>query len=506
MYSTILSYFDGSKVIRMRSVNSLLTDLKAHFSLWVFLPFFGFLLWLLIGKVFWMDEAATGIHILANVGKFWQISEEMAHAPFYYYLLKGWSSIWGYEPIAIASFSLFSNLLVVISILVYNRKKSENQWFIVFFSIHPAVMHFSIEAKPYALSFLLATWTFIALTHYLKEKHNTKYLLLFLVCIVLGCYTHPWFFILGLTSFILIIKAHRHALSELFKPRLILLAVGVIVTLSPVFLLYLGFNQEGANSFLQNKSLAQLLPVTLTFLTGNHYIIGVLVLLAGLGIHEKVWQKWSKETSYLIQYLVLAFGIALIGHKFAHLFFYRYTFLLLPAILLILSNVTSQISLLNRTGVKWVILILCVPLIYFNYTKERSIEQRTGGKLIHEIDYVKKVTASESGKTMIVNFSSYAKYRYYNEVAYNGTLKLYPIPYDMETHPGYTNLSKLDVTQELIAFSEYIEVHPVKNLILIVSNYYDSSDLLQQISLHIPEFEVKSEKDFEKKIIQLQFK
>lgn len=140
----------------------------------------------------WFDEAFSAY--IAQFS-FWDIARYTAadvHPPFYYWLLKIWSSLFGTTELAYRSLSIFfgaaaMTLAFFLSRKLFGRKVA---WLAVYFiMLSPMFIRYSDEARMYTLSTLIVLGaTYVMLKA--EETKRRKYWVWYGVLVSLGMWTH----------------------------------------------------------------------------------------------------------------------------------------------------------------------------------------------------------------------------------------------------------------------------------------------------------------------------
>ena len=140
----------------------------------------------------WFDEAFSSYIIQFN---FWDIARYTAndvHPPFYYWLLKIWSSLFGTTELAYRSLSIVFGAAAIavgffLSRKLFGRKVA---WLaLAFMAVSPMLIRYSDEARMYTLATLIV----MAATYLLVKAEETnakKFWIWFGVLVSLGMWTH----------------------------------------------------------------------------------------------------------------------------------------------------------------------------------------------------------------------------------------------------------------------------------------------------------------------------
>lgn len=142
----------------------------------------------------WFDEAFSAYLMRFNV---WEITRYTAldvHPPMYYWLLKGWTSLFGTTELAFRSMSVFFAIVAIIGVycLLARLTKSSAAGLVAAFAtaISPMLIRFSDEARMYTLVFAIVVWAAYALVRAMTAKASKKWWILYGLLLAVGMYTH----------------------------------------------------------------------------------------------------------------------------------------------------------------------------------------------------------------------------------------------------------------------------------------------------------------------------
>lgn len=156
----------------------------------------------------WSDEGNTWSLIQRSWAEIAQHAAADIHPPGYYWLLKGWTMIFGTDVVGMRSFSAVVGILLVLVIYTIGRQVTRAAeldaslalvaaWLA---ALNPFQIYYSQEARMYMLLTLLGAAMFWALLAWCRREEDTESvwgpLLLFVACGALGFWTHYSFPIL----------------------------------------------------------------------------------------------------------------------------------------------------------------------------------------------------------------------------------------------------------------------------------------------------------------------
>ena len=156
------------------------------------LIFAGLALWNISGASIWFDEAFSAYIIQYNILDIARYTATDVHPPFYYWILKGWVSIFGESELGLRSMSVFFGAVAaVFGFLLVRRKFGRRAAIVGLFilALSPLFIRYSQEARMYTLAaalVLAATYVMIRAI----ETKSRKLWVLYGVLVSLGMWTH----------------------------------------------------------------------------------------------------------------------------------------------------------------------------------------------------------------------------------------------------------------------------------------------------------------------------
>ncbi len=140
----------------------------------------------------WFDEAFSAYLIRFNLVEIWSYTSADVHPPLYYWLLKGWSLLFGTTDLALRSMSvLFGAIAIVFSYLILHRSFGRKAaiYGLIALVLSPILIRYSQEMRMYAMVVAIA----LAATYVLQratEQGSRKLWITYGVLISLGMWTH----------------------------------------------------------------------------------------------------------------------------------------------------------------------------------------------------------------------------------------------------------------------------------------------------------------------------
>jgi len=181
-----------------KTFNSVVRYIKSHPKTDLVILFLGIAVFLTITLLnaprasIWFDEAFS---VYLSQFNYWDIARYTAadvHPPFYYWLLKAWSSIFGTTELAYRSLSIVLGAATAVVAFFLSRKLFGRKvaWLaLLFIVLSPMLIRYSDEARMYTLAALIV----MSATYVLVRAEETKKKSLWIwygVLVALGMWTH----------------------------------------------------------------------------------------------------------------------------------------------------------------------------------------------------------------------------------------------------------------------------------------------------------------------------
>ena len=141
----------------------------------------------------WFDEAFSAYLVRFNITEIAHFTSLDVHPPLYYWLLKGWTSIFGHSTLAIRSLSLVFALVGLVGLYVVVRYITKRSSYglaaVTAVALTPVFVRFSHEARMYTLVFAVVVWATYVLLRAMKTNRRWLWVL-YGVLLAAGMFTH----------------------------------------------------------------------------------------------------------------------------------------------------------------------------------------------------------------------------------------------------------------------------------------------------------------------------
>lgn len=182
-----------------------------------------------LSSTIWFDESYSAYLVRGNFGDIWNMTAQDVHPPFFYFLLKIWSSIFGYTDFSMRFMSIFFGALALIFLFHLLKR-----WFgfktasiaTLLTALSPMLIRYGQEMRMYTLVFFIVVLATYVLDLALDTK-KTRYYVLYGILLSLGMWTH-YFTAIAWIAHIIYYKVTRR--SKIFDKKM-LLSYGLAVLL-----------------------------------------------------------------------------------------------------------------------------------------------------------------------------------------------------------------------------------------------------------------------------------
>lgn len=195
----------------------------------------------------WFDESYSAYLVRGDFGQIWAETAQDVHPPFFYFLLKIWSMIFGTSDFAMRFMSVFFGAIGII--LAFHLLK---RWFgakvagiaTALLSLSPFLIRYGQEMRMYTLIFAIVIGATYALDLALETKKK-RYYIIYAILVSLGMWTHYFTALAWLAHVFYLVKFKKVNIFK--KPWLptYLLAVLLYIPWVPAFLTQTATVQQG---------------------------------------------------------------------------------------------------------------------------------------------------------------------------------------------------------------------------------------------------------------------
>lgn len=363
-------------------------------------------------NVVWGDEAYSQMAIIDCdfYGIFERVYYWDSHPPLYYYYLRIFADIFGYNTVVyhIASLVPFVIGIVIACTLIKKHLGAiPATFFIIVSGFSASCSEYNLEIRMYSLVFLFVLLCAYSAYIIIKGEAKTVHFILMTLFGVLAAYTHYYglavcgiiIFFAGLFNFL-----GNRKKKEFFK-WFLSTVIYIVVYIPWLFVLYFQTQAELGNSWMTEPDpLDRILnfimggealkPVIFTFIIVMSLIIlikdsGVITIKKGnekaslyITFHKPSMRGWSKELKgilffYLVAILLLGFGYS-VSYLFHPILTYRYVYVLIPVVLYIFMLcikrlIDYEINKVLKHIVVYILLIVTLVLSLFDFKYFRSV-------------------------------------------------------------------------------------------------------------------------------------
>lgn len=143
----------------------------------------------------WFDEAYTAYLLRFNLADITHFTALDVHPPLYYWLLKGWTGMFGDGELALRSMSLLFGIVAIIGMYVLVQRVFQSPrwalWASAAVALSPIVIRFGHEARMYTLVLAIVIWaTYVLVRASATRSGMNRWWVGYAVLIMLGMLTH----------------------------------------------------------------------------------------------------------------------------------------------------------------------------------------------------------------------------------------------------------------------------------------------------------------------------
>ena len=180
----------------------------------------------------WLDESYSAYLTRFDFAKIWGLTAVDVHPPFYYFLLKIWSNIFGFNVFSMRAMSVVFGAMAILFAFLWLKYKYGNAAAIMgafFMSISPVLIRYGQEMRMYTLVIAIV----FAATYVMQLAIDTgkrKWWIIYACLLALGMWTHYFVFFAWVAQLIYLATIYKKAF---FQKKIILTYVLAIVLFLP---------------------------------------------------------------------------------------------------------------------------------------------------------------------------------------------------------------------------------------------------------------------------------
>lgn len=364
---------------------------------------------LLVGFIFriislnqslWLDEATSALVAKMSVGDiFTKFLPGDFHPPFYYLVLKYWSSIFGYSEVSLRIpsivFGVFTIYLIyLIAIKIFNKQIALMA--AVLMATSGLAIYYSQEARMYSLAAFLVSLAFYLFIY-------KKWILFSITLLLIGATDYVALFVVP----VFLIIDYKNWKTLLFS--LVPLCLGFFFWL-PIFIRQLkaGVSVSGSAwwNILGSASFKNIALIPVKFIFGrvsldNKVVYGMVVVLAAL-LFGYLFFKARKASRILWGWLIIPIVIGiLVSFKIPTLSYFRFLFCL-PVFYIILAY---GIKLTTKLAKSFFIILVAINIFSASYYLLNTRFQREDWRLAaNTLENEKIVFPANSQKEALIYY------------------------------------------------------------------------------------------------------
>jgi 4-amino-4-deoxy-L-arabinose transferase-like glycosyltransferase len=443
---------------------------------------------------FWLDEAGVYLAIRNSFWEIGKVSVAYSQSILHNYGVKIWSLIFSESALSLRSFSAFCYLILILMMYrtgaYFFQSKKTGLLAAFLMTTNYFSIWYAIETKAYTLAALIGLLSYYFFIKSVREPGRLNYFFYFIFS-ALAPYAHPWLALVLGSQFLSVLifwKNFRKKTGTLFVQSL------VFLTSIPFIFITLEQGRLGVNSWIGKVDI-WVLPQSFTYLSfGSSWaylfitLAVLFFLMKDVSFFRKIIGKMISRSEHssagastensagmvsartskaetqmnviLMLYLLVPLILALAISQFKPAYVVgRYEMVVLPAFLLLLSNlwlkIESKIWLFFLTALLLFFSFKNILIYRENIESYRSTDRTVTEKIFSEAGNGDYLIATDLSWATAAYYSSRTKSpKKMNVVAY---------PREVTDHPVWTNIEKMKNEQEKYAFEADGLINEIKN-------------------------------------------
>ena len=372
----------------------------------------------------WFDEAYSILLAKHSVAEIIRLTGLDTHPPFYYLLLKGWASLFGWSELSLRALSVFSmsGALVVGGLLVrkmFGNKVAIGTVFLL--ALSPLLLRYGFEIRMYSLASLIGVGaTYCLYSAYKSKENRRKWLIGYGVLVALGMFTLYYLALLWIAHAVwLAVTAVRYKWRVSSLAPYLYAYIGAIVLFLPWLPTFMGqvsndalapigqpMNYEQLSGVVSFNTLYQPtygLTVTLTVVILA--FITAIVWSIKKGSH--VLSKRADELSLLVAYIgvpiIMLMGISLVKSMYTERYLSHVAISLVMLMGVVVSIALAQ-RLRRSQRIAVIVIVYGTMLIgfcnivatgNFNFQRNEHPEVKQAAVVIHDCGPGSQIIAAD---------------------------------------------------------------------------------------------------------------
>lgn len=397
-------------------------------------------------RSFWLDEAAVGNILRSPIGSLFTKSLTGGHPASYIFVLKLWSLFFGDGEVALRSFSAVCTLLTIVLLYRFSAeffpRTAVKYWASFLAATNYFLIWHSSQAKGYPFIALFGLLSYYFLLKIILHRFGILLLAGYFAATVIGAYTHPWFFLIFGSQWLVLLLAKPF----FTKFRTVLFCqLSILIVSAPGWLGLISVTGKGASDWIPRTNLG-ILGESLGFVAQNLFwgyllaaaVSGYFMIKLKNRLQINIFPLWS-----LIFYLFFPLLAAVFISQFIPAYVAdRYEIMILPAFFLLLGILLSHINSKNLSfAIGGLIILGAIGAV--NSDRDQAISLASYDDRKAAVRLWEKV---KDGDTIITTDLSYAPFDYYFYHLNQNQQKSFALisfPQEISEHPAWKSLPKM---------------------------------------------------------------
>jgi hypothetical protein len=336
-----------------------------------------------VNNSIWVDEAYSLSFIQHSWTELTRLLIMDVHPPFYYFVLKAASLVFGSSIVVMKMVSIFPTILMVVFVSLFLQKEFSHKAVLVFLLsciASQSITFYAIEIRMYTWALFFIMSMFVS-AYYFFKSGKKRWWIAMLLCVLGAAYTHYWAAVAAAIGYLLLFFYALKRKKDTIIAMLLLAVFGITFYLPQLLILIEQFTRVSNNFWIEPLTIGTILGYIYAFFsTGNYFgdrflrFMFVLVFISFFIRKNKTEGDLFFFGGVCCSVLLVLSGIV-ISIAIRPLFYVRY---LIPVVGLIWMFFAVECSVINKKFTAFICVVLVpIGIMSFSLSAQREIR---GGK------------------------------------------------------------------------------------------------------------------------------
>lgn len=310
----------------------------------------------------WGDEIYSALKAANIYLDFKSVFVDPGNPPFYFFLLKMWFYIFGFNEFVARSLSVFIGTLGILSVFIFAKNHINIKVALIaslFYALSYQLIGSSHEVRGYVLTMAVVPSIANYFFHLLKD-FNFKNLLIYFLIGICAVNIHYYVSIFYFVNFLFIIFYNIHSLKAALKKISIFLVLNILTALSLMPYFYItaysqALTNRSFNTWIPNPNLNDI------FLTPLNMIGSGLLFVVAIFFFIYIFRFKNLFIKYALFTIILMVALPFIASFIRPIFVQKYVAsIIYPIILVTLAYVSVNLKLQKGKEIFFILMIVAV--------------------------------------------------------------------------------------------------------------------------------------------------